>query len=188
MHGARRIGPKRKLLNDLFQEDQLETLIDELANSDMILKGDPKRSKFLNSVVSFHGPMYQVNTSIRCATDSHALLDLQIFDADELSIIVRWIFSLAPSTLNDMLALTVQRLKLGQNLQSDLSMQLPDGSHKSLRELFRGRPADLLAAFRASQWTIPAVSVIRPSFCFSFDEIPLRMANQSVQTMSIHAN
>ena len=76
MHGARRIGPKRKLLNDLFQEDQLETLIDELANSDMIVKGDPKRSKFINSVVSFHGPMYQVNTSIIFAIDPHSLLDV----------------------------------------------------------------------------------------------------------------
>ena len=79
-----------------------------------------------------------------------------------------------------MLALMIQRLKLGQNLQSDLLMKLPDGSQKSLRELFRGRPADLLAAFRASQWTIPAVSVTHPSVCFAFDKIPrspLRMEN-----------
>ena len=80
MHGARRIGPKRKLLNDLFQDDQLETLIDELANSEMIVKGDPKRSQFLNSAVSFHGPMYQVSTPIllhRCFSFSDRSADLR---------------------------------------------------------------------------------------------------------------
>lgn len=64
MHGARRVGPKRILLNDLFLADQHETLIDELANSDMIVKGDPMKSKFLKSVVSFHGPMYQVRIEL----------------------------------------------------------------------------------------------------------------------------
>ena len=60
IHGARRIGPQRKLLNKLFEDDQIEILVDELANSDMIVKGHPAKSKFLTSIVSFHGPMYQV--------------------------------------------------------------------------------------------------------------------------------
>lgn len=138
IHGARRIGPQRKLLNELFEDDQIETLVDELANSDMIVKGQPAKSKFLTSVVSFHGPMYQ------------------IFDADELSVIVRWIFSLASSSVNEMLSLVVKRSKLGQAIQTDEKLKQPDGTEKTLRDLFRSRPADLLAAFRASQWTTPA--------------------------------
>lgn len=61
MHGSRRVGPKQNLLNEMFASEDAETLCDELANSDMIVKGDPNKSKFLNHAVAFHGPMYQVS-------------------------------------------------------------------------------------------------------------------------------
>ena len=143
MHGDRRIGPKGNLLNEMFASGDAETLCDELANSDLIVKGDPGKSKLLNHAVSFEGPMYQ------------------IFDADELAIITRWILSLAPSTLNDMLSLIIQRRKLGRNIAADVKLKLPDGTEQTLRELFDGKPADLLAAFRASKWTIAAVNRLR---------------------------
>ena len=57
-----------------------------------------------------------------------------------------------------MLSLVVKRSKLGQNIQTNEKLKQPDGTEKTIRDLFRSRPADLLAAFRASQWTIPAVS------------------------------
>jgi hypothetical protein len=57
-----------------------------------------------------------------------------------------------------MLSLVIQRRKLGEQIQSDIKLKLPDGSKKLLRELFEGKPDDLLSAFRASQWTIPGVS------------------------------
>ena len=60
MHGSRRVGPHQYLLNDLFAANDAETLCDELAESEMIVKGDPGQSKLLNHAVSFHGPMYQV--------------------------------------------------------------------------------------------------------------------------------
>ena len=60
MHGSRRVGPHRHLLNDLFSPGQEEKLCDELANSELIVKGDPGKSKLLNHACSFHGPMYQV--------------------------------------------------------------------------------------------------------------------------------
>ncbi len=66
---------------------------------------------------------------------------------------------MVPSTVNDMLSLVVQRHRLGEKIESNIKLKLPDGSKKLLRELFQGKPADLLAAFRASQWTIPAVSL-----------------------------
>jgi hypothetical protein len=60
MHGSRRIGPHQNLLNEMFASGDAEKLCDELQNSDMIVKGDPGKSKLLNHAVSFHGPMYQV--------------------------------------------------------------------------------------------------------------------------------
>ncbi len=66
---------------------------------------------------------------------------------------------MAPSTVNNMLSLVVQRRKLGEQIESDIKLKLPNGSELFLRQLFQGKPADLLSAFRASQWTIPAVSL-----------------------------
>lgn len=60
MHGSRRVGPSQHLLNDMFASGDAETLCDELANSEMIVKGDPGESLLMNHAVSFHGPMYQV--------------------------------------------------------------------------------------------------------------------------------
>jgi hypothetical protein len=60
VHGTRRLGPHRKLINEMFASGDAETLCDELANSDMIVKGDPAKSKLLTHVVSFQGAMYQV--------------------------------------------------------------------------------------------------------------------------------
>ncbi|CAF3349671.1 unnamed protein product [Rotaria sp. Silwood1] len=80
---------------------------------------------------------------------------LLVFNADELSIITRWILSLAPSTVNDMLSIVVKRRQLSEQIQSDITLKLPDGSEKLLRDLFQGKPNDLLSAFRASRWTIP---------------------------------
>lgn len=60
MHGARRVGPKQYLLNDLFAQGDAETMCDELENSEMIVKGFPGKSFLLNHAVSFNGPMYQV--------------------------------------------------------------------------------------------------------------------------------
>jgi len=137
MHGSRRVGPNQYLLNQLFAQGDAETICDELQNSDMIVMGNPGKSKLLNHAISFNGPMYQ------------------IFNADEISIITRWILSLAPSTVNDVISLILKRRKLSQNIQSDLQLKLPDGSNKSLKHLFQGQPQQLLAAFRASQWTIP---------------------------------
>jgi hypothetical protein len=59
-----------------------------------------------------------------------------------------------------MLSLIIQRRKLGQQIQSDIKLKLPDQSEKLLTELFKGKPDDLLSAFRASRWTIPAVKKI----------------------------
>jgi hypothetical protein len=64
MHGSRRIGPHQHLLNDLFSSGDAEKFCDELANSDMIVKGDPGKSKLLNHAVSFKGPMYQVSSNL----------------------------------------------------------------------------------------------------------------------------
>ena len=64
---------------------------------------------------------------------------------------------MAPSTLNDMLSLIIHRRKFGRNINAEIKLKLPDGTEQILRDLFNGKPADLLAAFRASQWTIPAV-------------------------------
>ncbi|CAF4752935.1 unnamed protein product [Rotaria sp. Silwood1] len=61
MHGSRRIGPHNYLLNEMFASGDPQTLCDELANSDLIVKGHPDKSKFLNHAVSFQGPMYQVS-------------------------------------------------------------------------------------------------------------------------------
>ena len=60
MHGSRRIGPSKCLLNDMFSADNPEKLIYELENSKWIVKGDPGKSPLLNHAVSFQGPMYQV--------------------------------------------------------------------------------------------------------------------------------
>jgi hypothetical protein len=56
-----------------------------------------------------------------------------------------------------MLSLVLQRRKFGKMIKSYIKLKLPDGSEHFLRELFEGRPAELLSAFRANQWTIPAV-------------------------------
>jgi hypothetical protein len=64
MHGSRRIGPHQHLLNDLFSSGDAEKFCDELANSDMIVKGEPGKSKLLNHAVSFKGPMYQVLSNL----------------------------------------------------------------------------------------------------------------------------
>ena len=58
-----------------------------------------------------------------------------------------------------MLSLVLHRRKLGRKITSDVKLKVSDGSEKLLRELFNDKPGDLLAAFRVSQWTIPAVSV-----------------------------
>jgi hypothetical protein len=60
-----------------------------------------------------------------------------------------------------MLSLVIQRRKFGEKIQSDIKLKLPDGSEKTLRELFQGKPTDLLAAFRENQWTIINVSYIK---------------------------
>ncbi len=60
MHGSRRIGPNHKLLNEMFASGDAETLCDELANSDVIVKGEPGKSRILNHTVTFQGAMYQV--------------------------------------------------------------------------------------------------------------------------------
>jgi hypothetical protein len=140
MHGSRRVGPETCLLNDMFASGDAEKLCDQLAESEMIVKGEPSASKLLNHAVSFHGPMYQ------------------IFNADELTIISRWVLSLAPSTINNMLSLVLQRRKLGEKIKDDVTLKSPDGTTHLLRDLFTGKPADLLAAFRASKWTMPFVS------------------------------
>ncbi|CAF3326590.1 unnamed protein product [Rotaria sp. Silwood2] len=137
MHGSRRVGPEGLFLNDMFASGDAEKLCDQLAQSELIVKGDPGASPLINHAVSFQGPMYQV------------------FDSDELTIISRWILSLKPSTLNDMLSLILQRRKFSNKIIKDLILQLPDGSSHSLRQLIEGKPSELLAAFRASQWTIP---------------------------------
>ncbi|CAF1347298.1 unnamed protein product [Rotaria sordida] len=137
MHGSRRIGPHNYLLNEMFASDHPEILCDELENSDMISKGHPEKSKLLSHAVSFQGPMYQ------------------IFNADELSIITRWILSLSQSTVNDMISVVVQRRRLSEQIESDIKLKLPDQSERLLRELLQGKPNDLLWAFRATQWTIP---------------------------------
>jgi hypothetical protein len=69
MHGSRRIGPNNNLLNQMFASGDAEKLCNELENSDMIVKGNPNKSKLLNHAVSFHGPMYQVILSISFFTD-----------------------------------------------------------------------------------------------------------------------
>ncbi|CAF0896752.1 unnamed protein product [Adineta steineri] len=137
MHGARRIGPNNCLLNDLFSSNDPEKLLYELENSDMIVKGYPHQSKLLNHAVTFQGPMYQV------------------FNADELSIITRWIISLLPSTINDVLSLLVKRRKLAKHLSTNVKLQLPDGSEEYLKDLFEKDPSELLSAFRVSKWNIP---------------------------------
>lgn len=60
MHGSRRIDSEQNLLNEMFSSDDAEKLCDELANSDMIIKRNPEKSKLLNHAVSFRGPMYQI--------------------------------------------------------------------------------------------------------------------------------
>jgi hypothetical protein len=56
-----------------------------------------------------------------------------------------------------MISLIVQRKKLGQQIESDIQLKLPDQSKKLLRDLFKGKTEELLSAFRASQWTMPQV-------------------------------
>jgi hypothetical protein len=56
-----------------------------------------------------------------------------------------------------MISLILKRRKLAQSIQSDIKLKLPDGTQKFLRDLFQGKPNDLLASFRASKWTIPHV-------------------------------
>ncbi len=60
MHGSRRIGPEQNLLNEMFASGDAEKLCNELENSDMIVKGEPAKSKLINHAISFQGPMYQV--------------------------------------------------------------------------------------------------------------------------------
>jgi hypothetical protein len=60
VHGTLLVGPKCKLLNELFASDDAETFCDELVNSNMIVKCDPGKSKLLNHIVSFQGSMYKV--------------------------------------------------------------------------------------------------------------------------------
>ncbi|CAF1621829.1 unnamed protein product, partial [Adineta ricciae] len=138
IHGNRRISPGDPLLNELFRTNQAEQICSQLENSKWIVKGNPRQSRFLNHVVSFNGPMYQV------------------FTADELSIISRWIISLSPSTLNEMLSLILKRRKLTENLVSHVKLQLPDGNEEFLLKLFQGSPSDLLLAFRVSKWNLPS--------------------------------
>ncbi|UJR19996.1 hypothetical protein I4U23_023130 [Adineta vaga] len=137
MHGSIRIGPEGHLLNDLFSSGDVEKICNQLENSEIIVKGDPGASKFLNYSIGFHGPMYQ------------------IFDANELVIVSRWILSLEPSTINDMISLVLQHRKLAEKIKDHIVLKLPDQSQMLLRHLFIGNTADLLAAFRASEWTIP---------------------------------
>ncbi|CAF1374982.1 unnamed protein product [Adineta ricciae] len=137
MHNSIRVGPEGHLLNELFSSGNAEKLCEQLESSDLIVKGDPGASKFLNYSIGFHGPMYQ------------------IFDADELIIISRWILSLQPSAVNEMLSLVLQRRKLAEKISNHVTLKLSDKSHKSLQQLFAGNMTDLLAAFRASEWTVP---------------------------------
>ncbi len=60
MHGSRRIGSEKYFLNDLFSSGDAQTICNELENSDMIVKGYPEKSKFINHAIQFNGPMYQV--------------------------------------------------------------------------------------------------------------------------------
>ena len=83
---------------------------------------------------------------------------MKIFDADELIIISRWILSLQPSAVNDIFSLVLQRRKLAEKIENHVTLKLADKSHKSLKQLFAGNITDLLAAFRASEWTVPFVS------------------------------
>ena len=61
MHGERRVGPHKYLLNDLFASGDAQTICEELENSSMIVKGYPGKSFLLNHAISFGGPMYQVH-------------------------------------------------------------------------------------------------------------------------------
>lgn len=47
-----------------------------------------------------------------------------------------------------MLSLILQCRKLGEQIQSDIKLKLPDGTQKRLREFFQEKPIDLLSAFR----------------------------------------
>lgn len=70
-----------------------------------------------------------------------------------------------------MISLVLKRRNLAENIQSYMKLKLPDGSEKRLIDLFQGQPEQLLAAFRASKWTIPHVNSLQrisSSFVSSF--------------------
>ena len=122
----------------------------------MIVKGNPQKSKLINHAIQFNGPMYQV-CLLTFALSQTFSFQTKIFNSDEISILVRWILSLEPSPVNEMISLILKRRKLAEEIPSDINLKLPDGTQKSLKDLFHGKPNDLLAAFRASKWTIPQV-------------------------------
>ena len=65
-----------------------------------------------------------------------------------------------PSPVNEMISIILKRRNLSEQIPSDINLKLPDGTQKPLKDLFQGKPNELLAAFRASKWTIPQVYLI----------------------------
>jgi hypothetical protein len=59
-----------------------------------------------------------------------------------------------------MISLILKRRTLAQLIECDIKLKLPNGKDKFLKDLFQGKPNDLLSAFRASKWTIPHVHFI----------------------------
>ncbi len=67
-----------------------------------------------------------------------------------------------------MISLILKRRKLSRQIQSDIKLKLPNGSSQFLKDLFQEKPNDLLAAFRASKWTIPYVDLFTFLFLFFY--------------------
>lgn len=59
--------------------------------------------------------------------------------------------------MNEFISILLQRRKLAEEIPLDITLKLPDGSNKSLKDLFQGQPQEFLSALRASKWTIPQV-------------------------------
>jgi len=90
-HGVVRLDGM--LLDKLFDDpDKFEQM---LADSKYVEPGNPWNSMFLNRLVTFHGPMYQV------------------FNTDELNIVTDWIMSLKPSIEKRMYLLVSRKRFVG---------------------------------------------------------------------------
>lgn len=98
-------------IDELFRGDPY-TFAAKLADSTWVIPGEPWNSEFVTSLLTFNGPMYQ------------------IFSADEINVVVKWILSLKRTPATEMYQMIIGKRIVAKRSHGRRTMETAEGRRR----------------------------------------------------------